>query len=110
MIKGKRGTFRRAMRQDWGAIIDMVEQDASIYEEVFAVYKDDRSIWHLDHIPTGYRICTASRKKDCVVRVEALLAIPIDWTLDSEDAIYKDMRSDPDDIDLYVVAKCLLAD
>jgi len=88
----------------------MIEQDASIYGEVFAVYKDDRAIWHVDHIPTGYRISTAEQKKDCVARVEALLAIPIDWTLNSEDAIYKDMQSHPDNIDLYTAARRLLAD
>jgi len=108
MIKGKRGTFHRAMQED--GQIEMVKQEASIYGEAFAVYKDNDKVWHVDHVATGLRVCLAERKKDCVARVEALLAIPIDWTLDSNDALCKDMQSHPDNRDLYAVARNLQAD
>ena len=85
-MKFVKGTFMRAM-----ANRNNVEQEARIYEGVFAVYKmpcADSENWCLDHAPTGLTITRACRRKDCIAKIEALLPL-LDWNADSPEVLTK---------------------
>jgi len=107
-LKGKQGTFYRAMLEDDKVVKEI--KKAYIYEGVFAVYKDDVGTWHMDHVGTGYSVAKGERKKDCVAQVQALLAIPINWDVDSKDAIYDEMKASPGFMTNYLEAIHLAAE
>ena len=108
MIKGKRGTFLRAMLENSQIVMEI--QEAYIYGGVFAVYRDDVGIWHVDHVGTGFSVATGERKKDCVAQVQALLAIPVNWDVDSKDSIYDEMKASPGFMEDYLEATHLAAE
>jgi len=57
-------------------------QRARIYAKYFAVYKvgkDSWAHWQLDHAPTGLHLAAADKLKDCVAKIEMLMALDLPW-------------------------------
>ena len=83
-----KGTFMRHMYKD-GSPNKLLAQEATIFDGVFAVYKEGpyTNNWHVDHTPTGLVCTRVPRKKYAVAIVRALLAIPLGWQTTDRDKL-----------------------